>query len=375
MRYTSLGVLLLLVGVATAEKPRKETPTGAEYRRLADEYDARYKTLRAAYKAEKNDDKVDAASQEYRAKVRELGIDYARRLGMLAATYPNDPAAVDALVRAVQLGGESPAAEKSLATLAGAHVRDARLKKIGRDLAYSKREEAEALLRAILDKNPDREARGQACHWLATRLRNKADDDLGSEQAAKNSKEAEALYRVVVEKYADVPNGDRGTLGDRAKAALTDMRRLAIGAVAPEIEGEDVAGRSFKLSDYRGKVVVLDFWGHWCPDCRAVYPQQRALVKRLQGKPFALVGVNSDKDKDALQKVLEKRGVSWRYWWDGGGTEGPISTAWNVQGWPTIYVLDHKGVIRHKGHEELAAKLDELVDALVKEAEGQANRK
>ena len=52
-------------------------------------------------------------------------------------------------------------------------------------------------------------------------------------------------------------------LGERAERDLFEIRNLAIGKVAPEIEGEDIDGKPLKLSDFKGKVVVLDFWGHW----------------------------------------------------------------------------------------------------------------
>ena len=61
----------------------------------------------------------------------------------------------------------------------------------------------------------------------------------------------------------DVSGGYRGTLGEAAKAQLFEARNLVVGKVAPEIEGEDADGKKFKLSEYRGKVVVLDFWGDW----------------------------------------------------------------------------------------------------------------
>jgi hypothetical protein len=102
-----------------------------------------------------------------------------------------------------------------------------------------------------------------------------------------------------------------------------------------------------------------------------MFPHERSLVKRLADKPFALVGVNSDRDLKELKPVLEKEQITWRSFWNGpNGTGGPISTEWNVHGWPTLYVIDHKGVIRHKwvgspGNEAM----DEAIDKLVKEAE------
>jgi hypothetical protein len=96
-----------------------------------------------------------------------------------------------------------------------------------------------------------------------------------------------------------------------------------------------------------------------------MYPHERSLVKRLEGQPFALLGINSDSDREALKKTIEKEQLSWRHWWDGGSTSGPIATKWNVHGWPTIYVLDHKGVIRYRDVRE--KELDEAVDKLLKE--------
>jgi hypothetical protein len=101
-----------------------------------------------------------------------------------------------------------------------------------------------------------------------------------------------------------------------------------------------------------------------------MYPHERSLVKRLEGKPFALVGVNSDRDKAELKKAMAKENITWRSFWNGGSTAGPISTRWAIQGWPTLYLIDHKGVIRKKwvgspGNEVM----DKEIDKLVKEAE------
>jgi hypothetical protein len=105
-----------------------------------------------------------------------------------------------------------------------------------------------------------------------------------------------------------------------------------------------------------------------------MYPHERSLVKHLADKPFALVGVNSDPDLDKLKTVLKDENITWRSFTNGpDGTGGPISKAWQVRGWPTLYVIDHKGVIRHKylgspGDEVL----DKAIEKLVAEAEKDA---
>jgi hypothetical protein len=100
-----------------------------------------------------------------------------------------------------------------------------------------------------------------------------------------------------------------------------------------------------------------------------MYPHERSLVKRLEGKPFALIGINSDTDKDKLKERMTKEQITWRSFWNGPkGPDGPISHAWNVRGWPTIYVLDAKGTIRFKNVRGEA--MDKAVDELMKEVEG-----
>jgi hypothetical protein len=93
-----------------------------------------------------------------------------------------------------------------------------------------------------------------------------------------------------------------------------------------------------------------------------MYPHERSLVERLKDKPFALIGINSD-PKEKLLETIKRESMTWRSWWDGGNTSGPIATKWNVSGWPTIYILDHEGVIRHKGARGEA--MDKAVDALL----------
>jgi hypothetical protein len=97
-----------------------------------------------------------------------------------------------------------------------------------------------------------------------------------------------------------------------------------------------------------------------------MYPHERSLVKRLKDKPFALLGINSDADKEKLKKRMEEEEITWPSWWD-QNTSGPIATKWNVSGWPTIYVLDHRGVIRFKDVRDEA--MDKAVDALLAEME------
>jgi hypothetical protein len=95
-------------------------------------------------------------------------------------------------------------------------------------------------------------------------------------------------------------------------------------------------------------------------------PHEREMVERLKGRPFTLLGINSEGSRSALQKVLEDEKITWPNIYDGPPGQGPIAKRWNVHGWPTIYVLDHEGRIRYrdlrdKPLEEAVLKL--LADA------------
>jgi thiol-disulfide isomerase/thioredoxin len=117
--------------------------------------------------------------------------------------------------------------------------------------------------------------------------------------------------------------------------------------MAPDIEARDLDGTSFKLSDYRGRVTVLVFWASWCGPCMAMVPDERKLVDRMKNQPFVLIGVNGDPRLNDAKRVVAEKSMVWRSFWNGtNGPAGPISRAWNVRGWPTVYILDGKGVIR-----------------------------
>jgi hypothetical protein len=93
-----------------------------------------------------------------------------------------------------------------------------------------------------------------------------------------------------------------------------------------------------------------------------MYPDERSLVKKLKGKPFVLLGINSDKDRTALKQTLVKEQISWRSWWD-ESIDGRIHNQWQIQERPAIYLIDGSGTIRHKNvqPEDLDAAIETLL--------------
>lgn len=80
-----------------------------------------------------------------------------------------------------------------------------------------------------------------------------------------------------------------------------------------------------------------------------MYPHERSLIELTAGKPFAIVGVNSDPDRKSIREIAAKKNLNWRSFWDGpNSTDGPIATQWRVTAWPTNYLIDAKGIIRFK---------------------------
>ena len=100
--------------------------------------------------------------------------------------------------------------------------------------------------------------------------------------------------------------------------------------------------------------------------CRALYPHERSLVKKLEGRPFVLLGVNGDHDRDQVRRVVTVKGLNWRSWWDG---DQRIAKRWNVQTWPALYVLDGQGVIRYR--VSTADELERAIETLLGKLEGQ----
>jgi len=347
------------------------------------------------------------------------------RMLELARRHPEVPTSFDALAWVAILGYNTTESDAAAEALARRYGPDKRLWLICQEMRRGVISPARGiLLRAVLEHNPDRETRGRACLDLAEDRAELADftqilktpglrpwqaqaygaerlDRFRSLEPKQLAEEAGRLYQRVLDEFANVvpikwwtvprmrdsdprtvyePNQDgeldTGTLADRARSALNELRRLGLGRVAPEIEGRDIDGRRFKLSDYRGRVVVLTFSGTWCGPCKAMYPHQREIVARLKGRPFALLSVMTDEDVGLIRKEIESGEITWRCWWERGGTHGPIPTAWNVRGYPTIYVFDHKGVIRLRvtiglatpeGPEGRQPPIDEFIERLLKE--------
>lgn len=186
--------------------------------------------------------------------------------------------------------------------------------------------------------------------------------------------EAEACFERTIQDFGDLrPLGKEvPPMRELAEGMLFKMYHLSIGRTAPEIEGEDIDGHPMKLSDFRGKVVLVSFWATWCGPCMGLVPHEKTLVETMKERPFVLIGVNGDMDRETAKSVSAKEAITWRSFWTGGPRQG-IPLQWGVSGWPTIYVIDGNGVIRDDGlvyfHEFRDETPNRMIESLVMETE------
>jgi len=381
---------------APDENPDLKTPRG-RYQALLQEIKKASQAFLEEYRKAKSDEERSKISREKSFQPRR----YIGRFLEIADSAPNDPAAIDALIWIITFGFDGPEFSRAIDRLAQNHIERLKVARAAFTLGNSVSPSAEKLLRAVLEKSPDRPFKGLVCLALGRYLKHQSErvrsirenpesvkqwETMFLEEGADKEyfsrfinmdpdallKEAEVVFERTIKEFGGktAPRGD--SLSKDARAALYEIRNLCVGKPAPEIVGQDIDGKPFKLSDYRGKVVVVDFWTISCASCRDMNAYERSLVRRMQGKPFALLGVNGDEDKDKLKEWIKKEDITWRSWRDGEGdahTKGPIASQFNTSARPTIYILDQRGVIRHKflgfpGTAKLDAAINPLVEAV-----------
>src|SRR5262249_50254366 len=324
-----------LRGSAKAQKSDEKTDPKATSKTPAEElgeitsqFNKDFTDLVTAFRAAKD----DKAREEAKNKAFKLPETYAAKLIAFAEKHPNDPVAVDALmwVCVVPASRGLPIEQKTL--------------------------------KLVRDKEKSDVVKMIATDAMANQLVEKED------RTPSQTKEAEALYAEVVTKGKNVKDLPKEVL-ENAEGNLFELRNLVIGEAAPEAESNDLDGKAVRLSDHKGKVIVLDFWATWCGPCVGMIPHTREMVKKHDGKPFVFISVSADEKKEKLKDFIEKEKMPGAHW--ANDQEGEVVKKWNVKAFRTFYIVDCKGVLRAKiigGGEENEKKLSETVDKLVSEA-------
>jgi thiol-disulfide isomerase/thioredoxin len=227
-------------------------------------------------------------------------------------------------------------------------------------------------LEAVQEKALNKEVQALALYYngLAKDHRISAAEGPDTDEAkvAKARAEAAEMMERAAKMAPDAKVGD-STLAKVVEIELASIK-IAPGNPVPEVEGTTPDGKQVKLSSYRGKVVLLDFWATWCGPCRAMIPHEREMVEKLKGKPFALVSVSADEEQKDLKDFLGQEKMPWDHWWD--GSKGPVCKLFKVRSFPTLYLIDAKGVIRYKW---VASPGNDVLDKAVEELVAEAQKK
>lgn len=158
------------------------------------------------------------------------------------------------------------------------------------------------------------------------------------------------------------PLAKKDSAGKKVKAPPSET---GVDAPAKQFSAVTTEGGRVSLEDHKGKVILLTFFGTWCPPCRAEVPSVVALRERLKGKSFEVIAINAGDDKSTVKAFAAKHGIQYPIIQDQGQTD-----LYGVTGYPTNLVIDRKGIVRHRSSGYSAAemqKMTKLVERLMAE--------
>jgi len=372
---TSLG--LQYPTPCSAQKEQKEKSLAEQVAAIKQEHAELEKWFHDTLVANRKDQKkISDANEKYFAKQREQ----AAALQTLIKKHPTEAAAFDGVL--VLVGELSYFLDDEITKVVlDHHLENPGMGKLCFDARHRGGEDwVRWILEAAAEKHPQKAVRGVATFSLGDYYRGEA-RPFGTpppkERVGQLLKKGTDYYQQTIKDFAEVttPNG-KWNLAERAKhelARLKNLENLQVGRPAPPISGTDLEGKPLKLENYRGKFVVVVFWGSWCGPCMAKVPHERELHARLKDKPFALLGVSCGDPLELAKETAKKHRMEWPCWWDGDETRsGPIQTDYDTQHWPSVFVIDAAGIIR--AIDVHGADLDKAVDEALASASPHVNK-
>ena len=153
-----------------------------------------------------------------------------------------------------------------------------------------------------------------------------------------------------------------GELANTSGASPTPSRSQFINSPALDFQVTDLRGETLSLTQYRGQVVLLDFWATWCGPCIAEMPNVKATYAKYKNQKFEIIGISLDNSTAPLEAYIASEGLTWRQYWDNGGK---ISNMYNVRAIPSTFLIDGAGIIRRVNLR--GGTLERAVGELVRE--------
>lgn len=133
------------------------------------------------------------------------------------------------------------------------------------------------------------------------------------------------------------------TLADAEADLLRSLRLGSVGTMLPEVTGKRLDGRQERLSDYQGRIVLLDFWATWCGPCVADFPKVRELVAKLPADRFAVVSISGDEELGTVTRFIEDKAMPWTNWHAGRGSD--LERLLGIEGYPSYVLVGEGGKI------------------------------
>ncbi|MEW6157978.1 MAG: TlpA disulfide reductase family protein, partial [Verrucomicrobiota bacterium] len=182
-----------------------------------------------------------------------------------------------------------------------------------------------------------------------------------------NNEKGRELIQQVKKDFPETSQGknaDKMLAGiDRQEAGKKVQAQLKEGAVFPDFKENDLEGKPLSIANYKGKVVLIDFWATWCGPCVQELPNVLKAYEKYHNKGFDIIGISLDKDKAALTSFIEKRSMPWKQYFDGKGWENKLAQQYGINSIPATYLLDGEGKIVAKDlrGDSLSQELDRLL--------------
>jgi thiol-disulfide isomerase/thioredoxin len=214
--------------------------------------------------------------------------------------------------------------------------------------------EAISHLAEFVGRNPGSrdEKAGYAHYYLAEAY--KGVDDLDK---------AEKHYKKIVSDFSQL-NPRFIAAATASVRDLDTLRQLKIGGDPIAFNVKDTKGKDLSLEQYKGKVVLLDFWATWCGPCKVEMPNVIRLHKKYKEKGFDIIGISLDQNESAMKSYVQSNRMDWRQYFDGRGWQNGVAMKYKVRSIPATYLIDRKGKIRYRSlrGKQLEAAVEELIN-------------